>query len=741
MERTPKALETEAVLSRLGSVVTPGLNRPFSIEERDRVWLVELGALDLHLISPASITEDGEVEGPRNFVTRVEAGRLVWGFPPNESLQTGSGRMAAVASPDTVLRQLSRADLYSALEGPSGAVVPELTEKWVEELSALTGQPPPKAFSLVKAGTTFNAGFNARVLMPKDGVLWVRQIAGVSHVLGQPDLALEPGAHFPFSRHLWLEAAPSSELRILDWHSWQLEDPGWTGLDDFQRVMLDRLVRNQVLAEVQERGRLSAKAEMDSLRVATAMTRLSTPLEPAAGVKETSAEGISDPLLSAAQAVGEALGLRIKPFHGMQRGLKPKDPVAAIGRASSVHTRRVLLKEKWWTEDSGPILAFREQDNCPVALLPRGAGHYDLYNPAERSTTSVDAAVAGTLNGFGYIFYRPFAETKLGARDLLKFGLFGCKGDLLHVFWTGMGGGLLAMLVPIVSGILFDTVIPSAQRGQLQQLAVVLVASAVSSALFLITQNRAVLRLEGKLDSSVQAAVWDRLLSLPVPFFRDYTAGDLAVRGMGINQMRQVLTGSTLSAILAGIFSTFSFTLLFYYSWRLALLATLLTAVAFVVSLACGYIQVGYQRDMSAIKGRISGTVLQFIAGIAKLRISGSEDRAFASWSGEFTKQKTIAARSRRTQNNLSVFSSTFPVICSACIFYFTAKLLADPQQSQISTGDFVAFNSAFTQFVTAVLRLSTAAISVLAIVPLYERAKPIFQTLPEVTAAKSDPG
>ena len=42
---------------------------------------------------------------------------------------------------------------------------------------------------------------------------------------------------------------------------------------------------------------------------------------------------------------------------------------------------------------------------------------------------------------------------------------------------------------------------------------------------------------------SLQAAVWDRLLSLPVPFFRDFTAGDLALRSLGISQMRQVLTG------------------------------------------------------------------------------------------------------------------------------------------------------------------------------------------------------
>ena len=65
--------------------------------------------------------------------------------------------------------------------------------------------------------------------------------------------------------------------------------------------------------------------------------------------------------------------------------------------------------------------------------------------------------------------------------------------------------------------------------------------------LFEVTRQFGVLRIETKLDARVQAAVWDRLLSLPAPFFRDYTA-DLAVRAMGINTIRQMIAGATISS-------------------------------------------------------------------------------------------------------------------------------------------------------------------------------------------------
>lgn len=47
------------------------------------------------------------------------------------------------------------------------------------------------------------------------------------------------------------------------------------------------------------------------------------------------------------------------------------------------------------------------------------------------------------------------------------------------------------------------------------------------------------------MGAAVQAAVWDRLLSLPLPFFRPYTAGELAMRAMSIDSIRQVISGAT----------------------------------------------------------------------------------------------------------------------------------------------------------------------------------------------------
>ena len=155
----------------------------------------------------------------------------------------------------------------------------------------------------------------------------------------------------------------------------------------------------------------------------------------------------------------------------------------------------------------------------------------------------------------------------------------------------------MGIVTPYATGLIFDRLIPGAERSQLVQMALILLIIAIAGSMFTLTRSFAVLRLQAKIDKGLQAAVWDRLLSLPVPFFRSYTSGDLASRSLAIAEMSRILTGSLLSAILSGIFSVFSWGLLFYYSGELALLATALVFFACLVSVVCVYLQIRYQRE------------------------------------------------------------------------------------------------------------------------------------------------
>ena len=161
---------------------------------------------------------------------------------------------------------------------------------------------------------------------------------------------------------------------------------------------------------------------------------------------------------------------------------------------------------------------------------------------------------------------------------------------------------------------------------------------------------------------------------------------------------------------------------------------------SFLVFTFLGWFQVRILREVSTLGGKLAGMTLQFINGIAKFRVAGSEARAFAVWAREFAKQRVLAMRARRLSNLVSIFNSAFPVLAWAAIFYSAASLTGAPRSPLLTTGEFLAFMAAFVQFSTGTLELSSALISALNVVPLYERAKPILTSLPEVTTTQTAP-
>src|SRR5262245_18184517 len=86
-------------------------------------------------------------------------------------------------------------------------------------------------------------------------------------------------------------------------------------------------------------------------------------------------------LLSAVGAVGDALGVEIRPPLRSENPDRIRDPIEAIARASRVQHRRVLLREAWWKSDCGPLVGYLKETESPVALLSPRAGGCEIVDP------------------------------------------------------------------------------------------------------------------------------------------------------------------------------------------------------------------------------------------------------------------------------------------------------------------------------------------------------------------------
>lgn len=752
------ALEQELV--HWGKTREVSGNTPWIIGDANAAWLVLQGQVELFEVN---LDERGEASGARTHFLSVHQGQLFFGMDFKRFglgagfLAVGKGGTKVVEIAIAQLKVLARQVRYQKR-------LVELVEAWVHGVSAafaasLGAGPAPNVSLSPAAQVTIANGAIARCGRE---VVWLEVTRGELLFVGWEPLAQPQGKEgdilqqvsrlrsvFPLVADTWVLAAnpgenptlvrtfPTAEVLVL---------PAlWAGLANFHELLCRCEFLNKRLGVVDQLHQLRVKAahaqaagELAEAEIAGVMAEKREEARVVAGASR-------DPALDAIKLVGKALGLEIRDHPEVDKRAPLPERLLAVAKASRFRTRSVALRDDWYRRDQGPILAMWEEGGGPVALLPRGPGTYEFVDPAKGERGDVGEEVATKLSGFGFVFYRPFPDGPLTAKDLIRFGLHGLRDDLRLVLWMGIGLGLLGAVTPYFTGRLFDTAIPQADRGLLWQFVIGLLVAALISTAFKVTQAIAVLRVQGKMDYSIQAALWDRLLNLPSNALRQYSAGDLADRAAGVDRIRQLVAGAGINSILGFLSSIFYVFLMAKYSLALAAIGVLVCLLYVAATTTGNYIRLKQERQEMQLRGTITGMVLQFITGVPKIRVAGAENHAFLTWAKSYAAQRSFLFRIGQIKNAVQVLSAGFPVLSSLVIFYVLMKIqeasLLKGQPPSITTGDFIAFNAAFSAFVSALQSLGDASLDMLRIVPIYERLKPIVTETPELDEARAYPG
>lgn len=520
------------------------------------------------------------------------------------------------------------------------------------------------------------------------------------------------------------DAAATIKAPLLD------DDPASPAkLDRFHRAVLDALLAKLQNEEIYERARIEAKVDDDASRLEETLLGLADLTR----TRSTAIDPHKDSVASACLFIARQLGVESDPLLVSNEALA-SERLQRYARALRLRVRRVLLEPGWWEKDNQPLLGFIGED--AVAMVRRGDG-YDLFDPATRKTRRLTADEAQKLDLFAFSFYRTLPGQALRRRDLLSFALFDTRRDLFTAVLLGLIGGLFGTVLPLATGQIFDSIVPSADRGLLFQTLLLMLGLAFGGVLLSISQAVATVRAQTKMSASLQAAIWDRLLSLPVTFFKSYTSGDLAARAMAIENIRQLLSGAVLSSVLSALFALWYLAILFYYDVRLALYAIVLVLPPLLLSVVDTLIQLPLQRRIAERRGNLTGFLLQLFHGIAKIRVAGLEEKAFCLWAEDFGEIRALEVRSMLIELGFGMIRGIYPATATAIIFY----LVADELGPTFSTGEFIAFFAAFGIFMGALGALFDNSLLLISSIPAWERAVPIMDTELEVHEQKEQSG
>ena len=406
------------------------------------------------------------------------------------------------------------------------------------------------------------------------------------------------------------------------------------------------------------------------------------------------------------------------------------DQIDYVCRPCGMMYRSVKLEKGWYRDAIGAMLGKLKTGEV-VALIPNQLGFYSFFDPTAQKRVRLGRRTQALLEEDAYCFYKPFPQKKLGIPSLLKYILtLGNFSTKVFVIAVTLLATLVGMVVPKITKLLYSDVLESGSLRLL--LAIMTFYACTSISLLLIRGIKSLLmnRISTKLDISVQAATMARVLSLPPGFFKNYSSGEITSRAQSVNTLCTTLVQTVLSTGLTSLFSLLYITQVFAYARELVIPSLCITLATLAFSVITSVVQMRLSQRQMELSGKMSGMTYQLLTGVQKIKLSGSEARAFSRWLNRYTEESKLTYNPPKFILFNGVISSAISLVGTIVMYYFAV-------QSKVSVADYTAFNAAYGMLSGAIMSVASIALTTARIKPILNMAKPIMEAQPEVSEGK----
>lgn len=722
--------------------ITLEIKQPIILDDPHRFWMVTSGEVDVFCVS---VDEKQEFNSSLTYLYSAKKGELLFGL---NSTQKKSGYKLLVKSQEASLFAVNKNKLLEV----DHYILKGLIEKWINKnTERICNDNPPRVHETLNLDGSVTLKKNKHAY-PSRGIVWGFLNEGEILKYGKSKRKSsedELNFYFPISKHLWVEKVSKEvSLTILPTLEAMKDEIFFMlALNKLQDHFFEEMINSVAKEELEEQTRMQDKYSAEQSNLGKALQQIGNIVNGNKKNRNTlhtlGSQEVNNNLFLACQLIGDAVDFQFEaPKYLESYKNSTTNQLFAIAQASKVRVRKIILRGVWWKEENGHLLAFHKEDKRPVSLIQE-TGRYMMKDPTSEEEIVVNHEVAAQLEPISYMFFYGFGQQMTNVKKLLGFALQGVKKDAKFLILAALAGSVIGLLVPIMSGIIFDDVIPSADRSLHLEIFVILIMIALVSAGLQLVKGVLQIRVETKSSINAQAGVMDHLMRLPVTFYKKYSAGDLTNRALSINQIRQILSSAVLTAVLTGAFSSVNLVLLFYYDSGLAWIGIGLAVIAIAFVSIVGWLKLKYDRQIAHTQGELQGFLFEFISGITKIRNTAGEKRIFTLWAQRFSKLKHLAFQSGTYQNMVETFNRSYPLLTSMFFFGFIYYVIssASGMSSMISVGAFMAFITAFNRFLSDALMMSLTLINSLNVATLYERVKPILEQEPESDEESADPG
>ena len=392
--------------------------------------------------------------------------------------------------------------------------------------------------------------------------------------------------------------------------------------------------------------------------------------------------------------------------------------------------RRITLRGKWYLDSFGPLLAFFKDTGEPVVLFPLGFTGYYYHNRENGKRVLVRKRNTKIFQEQAYCFYNPLPLRKIGIPSLLRY-MKQCISayDIAIYSFVVLLAALIAMIAPKLAQVLTSVVIEENSVELLLGLAMGVAGSSLLANMLHSMTRVISARIKWKVTIPVEGAVVQRIFSLPVPFFRDFSAGELVKRTQGVSAICEILITDLMSVGITSFISLIYIGQIFSFAPGLAIPSMVIIIITVMFSILSALVQVRISKKQMKLEAIEYGLTYGLISGIQKIRLAGAEKRAFSKWASHYAEQASLTYNPPLFIKLNSVINVAITAFGSIVLYYYAVKY-------RVSASNYYASSLVYGYILGAFSALARISLSLADIRPVFELAEPILKAEPE---AKED--
>ncbi|QSV61142.1 MAG: ATP-binding cassette domain-containing protein [Dolichospermum sp. LBC05a] len=300
---------------------------------------------------------------------------------------------------------------------------------------------------------------------------------------------------------------------------------------------------------------------------------------------------------------------------------------------------------------------------------------------------------------------------------------------MLEVFIASIFIQIFGLITPLFTQLILDRVV--VQRSELTLTAVGIGLLIFSLFRVAMTGLRQYLldHIANRIDLALIVGFIRHTLRLPLSFFETRYVGDIISRVQENRKIQRFLSGEALS-ILLDLFTVFIYLgLMFWYSWKMALLALIIVPpFALLALIATPFLQ-RISREIFNAVAKESSYLIEALTGVRTVKATAVEQTVRWHWEELLNKEIKTNFSGQVIGNNLQIFSNTIEAIATTALLWFGAYLVI---HNQLTVGQLVAFNMLLGNIINPFQRLIVLWNELQEVVIAVERINDVLDTEPE---------